>query len=88
MKNNDVPCCTAGAVLGIKPVEVNGATVGLSMLDLVFAEVWALELADSAAVRAELVRRVKVFTYVPPAAADACAAAVHREYERWNQGGK
>ena len=88
MKNNDIPCCAADAVRHVKPVEVNGATVGLSMLDLVFAEVQALGLADDAAVRAELIRRVKVYNYVPPSAAEVYADAVHREYARWsNKGG-
>ncbi len=88
MKNNDIPCCAADAVRHVRPVEVNGATVGLDCLDLVFAEVRALGLADDATVRAELLKRVKVYNYVPSAAAEAYAAAVHREYARWNEGGK
>ncbi|MEN6342274.1 MAG: hypothetical protein ABFC89_06900 [Methanospirillum sp.] len=88
MKNNDIPCCAADAMRRVKAVDVNGATVGLAMLELVFDEVRALGLADDAAVRAELLRRVKVYNYVPPPATEAYAAAVHREYARWNQGGK
>jgi hypothetical protein len=88
MKNNDIPCCAADAVRSVKPIEVNGATVGLSMLDLVFGEVRELELADDAAVRVELLKRVKIYNYVPPAAAEAYAAAVHREYAKWNLRGK
>lgn len=87
MKNNDIPCCAADAVRHVRRVEVNGATVGLGCLDSVFADVRALALADDPTVRAELIRRVKCYNYVPPAAADAYAAAVHREYARWNQGG-
>jgi hypothetical protein len=88
MKNNDIPCCAADAMRRVKAVEVSGATVGLSMLDLVFAEVQALGLTDEPAVRAELLKRVKVYNYVPPPAAEAYAAAVHREYAKWNnQGG-
>jgi hypothetical protein len=68
-------------------VDVNGATVGLAMLDLVFAEVQELGLTDESAVRAELPKRVKVYNYVPPPAAEAYAAAVHREYAKWNNRG-
>lgn len=88
MKNNDIPCCAADAMRRVKPVEVNGATIGLAMLDLVFAEVQALGLTEEMAVRAELLKRVKVYNYVPPPAAGAYAGAVYQEYGRWNnQGG-
>ena len=88
MKNKDTPCCAADAMRRVKPVEVNGATIGLAMLDLVFAEVHDLGLNDETAVRAELLKRVKVYNYVPPPALEAYAGAVYREYGRWsNQGG-
>lgn len=88
MKNNDIPCCAADAMRRVKPVEVNGAIIGLAMLDLVFAEVRDLGLADESAVRAELLKRVKVYNYVPPSAAEAYVGAVYQEYGRWNnQGG-
>ena len=36
----------------------------------------------------ELLKRVKVYNYVPPPAAEAYATAVHREFAKWNnQGG-
>jgi hypothetical protein len=88
MKNDDIPCCAADALRRVRAVEVNGPTIGPAMLDAVFAEVRDLGLADESAVRAELLKRVKVYNYVPPPAAGACAGAVYREYGRWsNQGG-
>jgi hypothetical protein len=89
MKNDDIPCCAADAMRTVKSVEVNGATVGLSMLDLVFTEVRDLALTDNAALRAELLKCVKVYNYVPASAADAYAGAVYREYLQWstNKGG-
>ncbi len=87
MKNNDIPCCAADAMQRVKPVDVGGTTVGLAMLDHVFAEVRDPGLTDETAVRAELLKRVKVYNYVPPPAAEAYAAAVHREYANWNNQG-
>jgi hypothetical protein len=88
MNNNGIPCCAADAMRTVRQVEINGVTIGLSMLDLVVAEVQALDLASETAVRAELITRVKVYNYVPASAAEAYAAAVHREYIRSNnQGG-
>jgi len=37
MKNDDIPCCAADAMRAVRSVEVNGAPVGLSMLNLVLA---------------------------------------------------
>jgi hypothetical protein len=88
MKNDGIPCCAADAIRSVKQVEVNGATVGLSMLDLVFAEVQELGLADDTAVQEELIRRVRVYNYVPHSAAGCYAAAVYREYVKWNEGGR
>jgi hypothetical protein len=89
MKNNDVPCCAADAMRRVKAVDVDGVTIGLAMLDLAFTEVRKLGLTDESAVRAELLKRVKVYNYVPPPAAEAYAAAVNREYVKWNnEGGK
>ena len=82
MKNKDIPCCAADAMRRVKPVDVNGATVGPRLLDLVFCRGAALGLTDESAVRAELLKRVKVYNYVPPPAAEAYAGAVHREYAK------
>ncbi len=88
MKNNCIPCCAADAMRRVMAVDVNDATVGLDWLDLVFAGVRDFGLADESAVRAELLKRVKVHNYVPPPAARVCFGAESREYGRWNnQGG-
>jgi len=84
MKKDGIPCCAADAVRHVQPVEVDGATVGLAMLDHAFAEVREFGLANETAVRAELLKRVKVYNYVPASAAAAYVGAVYREYQRWN----
>jgi hypothetical protein len=88
MKIKDIPCRAADAVRHAMPVEVNGATVGLAMLDLVFAKVRDPGLTDESAVRAALLRPVKVLNYAPPMAAEVYAIAEYREYAKGNnQGG-
>lgn len=84
MKDDDIPCCAADAMRRIKSIEVDGVTVGLAMLDHAFAEVRGLGLTDEAEVRTELLKRVKVYNYVPALAAAAYAGAVYREYLQWN----
>ena len=82
MKSDDIPCCAADAMRRVRPMGVNGATIGLAMLDLAFAEVQALGLTDETAVRAELLKQVKFYNYVPASAAEAYADAVDREYAK------
>jgi len=83
MKNDGIPCCAADAERRIQPVEVDGVNVGLAMLDHAFTEVRALGLSSEAEVQTALLKRVKVYNYVPASAASAYAGAVFREYQRW-----
>jgi len=83
VKNDGIPCCAADAVRHVRPVEVDGVTVGLAMLDHAFAEVRDLDLSSDAEIRAAVLKRVKVYNYVPAPAAPAYAEALYREYLRW-----
>lgn len=83
MKNHGIPCCAADAVRRIRSIEVDGVTVGLAMLDDAFTEVRDLGLPTDAEIRAEVLRRVKVYNYVPAPAAPAYAEALYREYLQW-----
>jgi hypothetical protein len=74
-----IPCCSADALQHIKKIDVGGIVVGLSMLDEVIGEVQALNLPDESDVRAELLKRVKLYNYVPKSAEEVYASALLRE---------
>ena len=76
----DKPCCAAEALRRIRQIDVNGITTGISMLDESFSEVKGLGLSDDRGIREALLKRVKVYNYSPPAAAEAYADAIMREY--------
>jgi len=82
MSEKDKPCCTAEALRRIRQVDVGGITVGLAMLDDIIDEVQGLNLASKDAIAEELLKRVKVYNYIPPAATGNYRVALLREYEK------
>jgi hypothetical protein len=74
---------------GIKPdaikvatILVDGKETGINHLDAILKDVRDLDLKTDVAVRAELIKRVRVFNYVPTKKQDAYADAVLQEYKR------
>jgi hypothetical protein len=66
--HEDRPCCAAEALRRIRQVNVGGVVVGLSMLDRVITDVEALGLASEFRLREELVKRTKIYNYIPKSA--------------------
>lgn len=65
----------------IRQVNVDGIIVGIAMLDSIIREVIELNLQNDADVRTELIKRVKIYNYVPKSAEEAYTAALLREYK-------
>jgi len=76
------PCCAAEALRRIRRVNVGGITVGLAMLDAIFEEVASLDLPAEEPLKRELLRRAKIYNYIPRQAEDAYAEALLREYRK------
>lgn len=76
----DKPCCPADALRRIRQVEVNGIMTGITMLDESIAEVKELRFTDEREIREALMKRVKIYNYIPPGVADAYAEAIMKEY--------
>ncbi|HDR72913.1 MAG TPA: hypothetical protein ENN85_03235 [Methanoculleus sp.] len=76
------PCCAAEALRSIRRVNVDGVTVGLAMLDAIFEEVASLGISAQEPLKNELLRRAKIYNYVPRQAEDAYAIALLREYRK------
>jgi hypothetical protein len=81
-KTDTIPCCAADAVATIRKVEVDGFTVGLAMLDAVFEEVAAVGPLPDDALKTELLRRAKIYNYIPRPAEESYAVALLREYRK------
>ncbi|NYT06104.1 MAG: hypothetical protein GKC04_07025 [Methanomicrobiales archaeon] len=81
-EKDETPCCAAEALRRIRRVDVGGVVVGLAMLDAVFEEVAALGLSAEDPLKKELLRRVKIYNYIPPQAEEAYAKTLLREYRK------
>ena len=82
MRNNDIPCCAADALRRIRQVKINGIMTGITMLDESIAAVREEGLASETAIRDALMKRVKVYNYIPPAVEEKYTEALMEEYRK------
>lgn len=76
------PCCAAAAARMIKKLALPGGEVGIVNLESILKAVADLKLADSEAIKKELLQRVKIHNYVPPGAESDYSNALFGEYKR------
>lgn len=86
MTGGEKPCCAAEALRRIRQIDVGGHPIGLAMLDAVLGEVIALHLSDDGAIGDELLRRVRIYNYIPPGAEEEYRIALLAEYRRQVKG--
>lgn len=76
------PCCAAAAARMIKQINVNGCSIGLSHLDEVMNEIKAMGLQNDAEIGEILLKRIKIFNYIPPSASSEYKSALLEEYRK------
>ena len=77
------PCCaTAVARMVQKLTLPNGLQVGILNLDNIIKEVADLKLIDAGAIKGELLKRVKIHSYVASVAETDYSVALLQEYRR------
>ena len=77
------PCCPAAAARMVKKLTLpDGSQVGIVNLENILKEVADLKLVDNEAIKKELLKRVKIYNYVPPAADNEYSEALLKEYQR------
>ena len=82
MGNDNIPCCAADALRRIRQVTINGLPTGITMFDECIAEVKAQDLQSEAEIRAALMKRVKVYNYIPHSVEGHYADALIEEYRK------
>jgi hypothetical protein len=80
MKDESCPC-NADKVRKIKRMTVGETSVGIAQLDQIMEEVNSMGLERNK-IGMELLRRVKIFNYVPSSASSEYEKALIEEYER------
>jgi len=77
------PCCPAAAARMVKKLTLpDGSQLGIVNLESILKEVAGLKLADDRALKKELLQRVKIHNYVPPASDNEYSEALLEEYKR------
>ncbi|PKG32696.1 hypothetical protein [Methanoregula sp.] len=82
MNNDRIPCCAADALRRIRQIPVNGIMTGITMLDESIADVKEQNPGCDAAVSEALMKKIRVYNYVPPGVAEAYARAIMEEYKK------
>ncbi|MEI7856487.1 MAG: hypothetical protein WCH85_03180 [Methanomicrobiales archaeon] len=82
MGNDNKPCCAADALRRIRQIPVNGIPTGICMLDECIAEVKTQDLKSDPEIRDSLLKRIKVYNYIPRNAGDEYARVLYEEYKK------
>lgn len=71
----------------IRKVNVGEIVVGISMLDNIMSEVKDLEIQGKKEIGDELLKRVKIYNYVPKPAEEQYRIALIEEFETYRERG-
>ncbi|MGB9177332.1 MAG: hypothetical protein WCB46_11450 [Methanoregula sp.] len=82
MGNDNKPCCATDALRRIRQIPINGLPTGICMLDECIAEVKLQQLPGEQEIRAALLKRVKVYNYIPPDIEEEYARALIEEFRK------
>ena len=76
------PCCPEAAARMTKRLTIGGIPVGLAKLDEVMAEVKKLKLPGDSEIGDALLKKIKIFNYVPSSASSEYKRALLEEFHR------
>lgn len=80
--SDDKPCCSADALRRIRQVKINGIMTGITMLDESIAEVKAQNLASQPEILAALMKKIKIYNYVPKGVEAEYTRVLMEEYKK------
>jgi len=82
MKNDNIPCCAADALRRIRKIPINGIMTGITMLDESLAAVKDQKPGSDPAIREALMKKIRIYNYIPPGVEEAYATALMEEYKK------
>jgi hypothetical protein len=85
---DDKPCCAADALRRIRQVKINGIMTGITMFDESIAEIQAQNYGTDSEILAALMKKIKIYNYIPKGVEEAYARVLMEEYRRSLQGKK
>lgn len=79
---DDKPCCAAEALRRIRQIPVNGIPTGITMLDECIADVKKQNPENDSLISEALMKKIRVYNYIPPNVSEAYARAILEEYKK------
>lgn len=76
------PCCAADALRRIRQIKINGIITGITMLDESIAAVKEQNLGRDSAICEALMKKIRIYNYVPNGVEEAYAMAIMEEYKK------
>ena len=80
--SDDKPCCAAEALRRIRQIPINGIMTGITMLDESIVDVREQNPGNDSAIREALMKKIKIYNYVPPGVENAYAQAIMEEFKK------
>lgn len=80
--SNEKPCCAAEALRRIRQIPVNGIMTGITMLDESIADVKEQNPGSDAAIREALMKKIRIYNYIPPGVAEEYTRVILEEYRK------
>jgi hypothetical protein len=82
MNNDKIPCCAADALRRIRQIPINGIMTGIIMLDESIAAVKEQNPGSDTAIREALMKKIRIYNYIPSGVEEAYASALMEEFKR------
>jgi len=80
--SDDKPCCAADALRRIRQIPINGIMTGITMLDESIMDVKAQNLGSEPAISAALMKKIRVYNYIPKGVEEEYTRALMEEYKK------
>ncbi len=84
---DEKPWCTAEALRPIRQIDVGGMVIGIAMPDPILAEGKGMKISGEQEIGDELLKRVKIYKYIPAPAEGQYRTALVREYRNSREQG-
>lgn len=85
MSNDNIPCCAADAMRQIRQIPINGIPTGICMLDECIAEVKKQDINSETEIRTVLLKKVKVYNYIPPNVEGEYVRVLFEEFRKFSK---
>jgi hypothetical protein len=82
MMGDDNPCCAADALRRVRQLKINRMMTGITMIDASIEEVMSQDLGSDQEIRAALMKKIRIYNYIPKSVEEEYARVLMEEYKK------